>query len=173
MKALVDSKSKSKNTYSKPTGEALLKIVYSYLNQDAFTIPKQARETDRLPPSFGVGRKRPPEGNKWIQMAGCIRSNNGAPLKRRIGEKNAFSYKLLKLIHKSLKEMTVMGIMKDEKFEEPIIIISEKGTLNFSTCYYPRLILEKKITFLGAVKKLDSNFSTENSARTHFVLWRY
>jgi hypothetical protein len=157
--------------------KALLKVVNSYLNQEAFTIPKEAWESDRLPPSFGVGRKRPPIGNKWIQIVGCLRSDDGAPLKKRLGQKDTFSYQLMQIIHQSLKEITFMGITKDKtSTDEPIIIISSKGdrvNLNCSTLYFPRLISEKKITFLNAIQQLDSEGSAENKESNHFVLWRY
>ena len=93
--SLVASKCNKTKAYSEPMAKALLKLVDSYLNQEAFTIPKEAWESDKLPPSFGVGRKRPPIGNKWIQIAGCLRSDDGAPLKKRLREKDAFSLSLL------------------------------------------------------------------------------
>jgi hypothetical protein len=155
--------------------ELLLKIIESYLNQEAFTIPKEAWESDRLPPSLGEGRKRPPEGKKWAILGGCPRSDDGAPLKKNIWQRDSFNYKLLQIIHQNLREARmgtakVQGVTADQ-----ILIITPEGNdmdLKGSTLYLPTLILEGKLSFLDAVKKIDPQGLAENT-QNHMVLWRY
>jgi hypothetical protein len=134
--------------------ELLLNAFESYMNQEAFTVTKEERETIRLPPS--MGRSRPPVGAKWVNT-GALREGSGAPLKKKLGKKAYVSYRLLSIIYRSIMESTIMGVSKEGE-AEPIIILSQNpdSTMNMqlSSLLYPRMITGQKITLADAVEEM-------------------
>ena len=145
--------------------ELLLNFLEAYLNQEKFTITEQERKKPRTPPS--LGRKRPPSGTSWIQIAGCLRDKDGRPLIKEIGPKICFCHMLLKAIYQSLKDTTFMIGSKDET--EPILFINSND-VKITTLFEPKLILEGKMTLSDKIRELNSENSS-NEREHNFVLW--
>jgi len=120
--------------------ELLLNLIDSYLKQAMTT--RQEREVQRLPQRLGklppgICRSHAPSGTKWIQFLGPLNDRGNGPLKKEIGPKIDFAYRLLERLHQSVVEMQIPYDALEKKLlasynPRSLIIIESSDNLNLS-----------------------------------------